>query len=258
MRTVTLAFVVLITAIGGIASAQQTEAPRDAQRMLATDVTSYSVRATNLLQAAAQISSDFGLPIGVEWSGDPASKKEIVREWHNTTLAQIVQDVATFDVEYQLEFSNGVVHLRKVSLADSPRNPLNIRISTFSTQDVYTRDAASQLSKQVSLLMFPREQEPRDACGGSSSAGAGEVRHSLSMKDAAVRGILDALLTRSDFAMWVVVFPDRQPETDYFQTESLWGNMTDPRHPDLNFVAQYLDPVSGTYRGDWKIGLRKP
>lgn len=49
----------------GVAAAQQTNAPRDADQILSTNVTHYRVRAMNLLQATAQIASDFDLPMGV-------------------------------------------------------------------------------------------------------------------------------------------------------------------------------------------------
>ena len=257
MRTVTLVFSMISYATTGAAFAQGPIAPRDAQQVLPTKVASYSVRAKNLLQAVAQVSSDFNLPIGVEWAGDRATAKEIVREWHNTTVDQILRDVASFDVEYQLELSNGVVHVRKFGITDNSRNPLNITIPSFKTEGIYTGDAAFQLSKQASLLMFPRQEAQRSACGGSSSAGSGEKRLSLAMTDTTVRDILDALLTRSEFAMWVVVFPNQQPDTGYLKTESLWGNKTDPQQPDLSFVARYLDPLTGRHRGDWEIRLRK-
>lgn len=257
MRTISRIFSILTIAFIGVATGQQSIRQRDAQRVLPVTVPRYSVKATNVLEAAAQVASDFNLPIGIEWGGDIRAKKEVSHEWQNTTVEQILRDIASFDVEYQLEFSNGVAHLTKIGLTDSPRNPLNIRMPSFTTEDTYPREAAFKLSDQVGFVMFPRQKENRSACGGSYAAGAGERRLSISMTDSSARGILDALLTRSELAMWVVVFPDQQPETGYLKTESLWGNKTDIQHPDLTLVARYVDPVTGSYRSDWEIGLRK-
>jgi hypothetical protein len=258
MPTVSRLCLALCIALAGAATAQTAKSPRDAQRILSTKVPNYFIKAENLLQAAGQISSDFNLPLGIEWLGDRAAEKEINHEWHDSTVEQILRDVAAFDIEYQLEYSNGVAHFRNVDLTDSPRNPLNIRVPLFTSENSYTRDAVAQLSKQLSFLMYPRQEEQRLACGGSSATGAGELRTTLSVTGSTARDILDALLTRSDFAMWVVVFSRQQPNTGYLKTESLWGNKTDSFYPDLSLVNRYDDPATGTYRGDWKIGLRKP
>jgi len=77
------------------------------------------------------------------------------------------------------------------------------------------------------------------------------------MMNASVREILDALLVRSRSAMWVVIFPTEQPETGFLKTRSPWGNGDDSEQPDWGFAAKYYDPVTGNYRGDWKIGLQR-
>ena len=106
MRTVGL--IVLVSSISLAATGQRTIPRADARRVLSTSVPHYSIKAINLLQAAAQIASDFKLPIGMEWQGDPDAKKEIVYHWQDTTVERILYDVATFDVQYQVEISNGV------------------------------------------------------------------------------------------------------------------------------------------------------
>jgi hypothetical protein len=60
-----------VTALAGAAT------PRgDVQQLLSTTVPHYTIKATNLLEAVGQIASDFDLPMGVEWQGDPTAAKD--------------------------------------------------------------------------------------------------------------------------------------------------------------------------------------
>jgi hypothetical protein len=249
--------ILAVTILAGIASGQQVAPRRDIQQILSTKVPHYVVKATNLLQAAALIASDFDLPMGVEWHGEPSVTKEITREWDNATVERILYDTASFDVEYQVQVSNGVVHLRKPGLADSPRNPLSIKVPSFSVANVYTGQAAFKLRDEVNLIMLPRQKHAAYACAGSYGAGADETLTTLAVRDVSVREILDTLLTSSHSVMWLVVFRDEQPGTGFLKTQSISRNTTDLAQPDWDFLAHYSDPVTGSYRGDWKIGLRR-
>lgn len=245
----------ILVGLASVAAAQQSVPRRDIQEILSTNVPHYTVKATNLLQAMAEIGSDFDLPIGAEWQGDPTVKKEIHREWNNVTVERILYDTASFDVEYQIQLSNGVVHLRKAELADSPRNPLNIRVHLFSVIDEYSRKAAFELRDQVSLIVVPRQKDAASACAGSYGVSSDETRITISMRDAPVRDILDALLVGSHSMLWLVTFRSEQPPMGFFKTKSIWRNTTELQQPDWDFLARYSDPISGSYRGDWERGI---
>lgn len=251
MKTLILA----LTALVGVAVGQAGPGRRDLQEILLTKVPHYSIGAANLLEAAGKIASDFDLPIGVEWQGDPSAPNKISREWSDATVEGIVYDTVSFDIAYQVEISNGVVHIRKAGLADSPRNPLNITLSSFSLTNEYSRRAAFKLRDQVNLVLFPRPQERATACAGSYGVSADETRVTLSLKDALVRKILDTLLVRSRSAMWLVIFRTNQSESGFLKTKSILRNATDLQEPDWDFLSRYDDPATGQFRGDWKLGL---
>lgn len=106
-----------------VATAQQNQPHRALKQILSYNVAHYAVHAANLLQAVAQLGSDFDVPLGVEWQGNPRIAREIVHQWNNVTVERILLDMAGFDVEYQVEISNDVVHIRKAALASDSRNP---------------------------------------------------------------------------------------------------------------------------------------
>lgn len=248
----------LLTLFASVVEAQQVAQRPDIHQVLSTKVPHYAVKAENLLQAAAQIASDFDLPMGDEWQGDPAAAKEITREWDNTTVERILYDTAMSDIEYQIEVSDGVVHLRKTSVADSRRNPLSIKVPSFSVTNIYTGQAGFALQDQVNTLMFPREKQSAHGCAGSYGAGPDEALVTLSMTDASVRQILDALLTSSRSVMWLVIFRNEQSSAGFLKTQSLEHSSVYSEGPQWSFLAHYVDPATGKYRGDWKIGLKRP
>jgi hypothetical protein len=245
---------VVVLALANCAIGQQAMRP-DLHQILATKVPSYSIKATNLLEAAARIASDFNLPIAVEWVGAPGAEKPITYQWQNTTVEQIVYDLATFDVDYQVDASSGVIHLWNPATASSQRNPLNIRIPEFSVTDTYAGVARFVLQDQINGIMFPRPEEKQSARAGSYGAGAGDRLVTLAMKDTTGREILDALLVKSRFAMWLVVFPEQQQATGYLVTKPPWRQTM--RQPDVDFLTRYYDPASGQSRVDWEAGLGK-
>jgi hypothetical protein len=251
----TAALIVVVSSIALAATGQRTVPRRDVRRVLSTGVPHYSIKATNLLQAAAQIASDFNLPIGMEWQGDPDAKKEIVYHWQDTTVERILYDVATFDVQYQVEVSNGVVHLREVTSVDSARNPLNVAVPEFSVSNVHVGQARFKLQELVNGIILPPQKNNGSASGGSYGAGAGDTLISLSMKNATMREILDALLIRSGFVMWLVVFGHQQPDSGYWKTTPPWRKTWDDQQPDIDFVTRYHDSTTNQFRGDWKAGV---
>ena len=81
MRRVVLIFWVASLLMVEASVGQRAEPQRDLRQKLSTNVPHYAIRATNLLAAAARIASDFNLPVGIEWQGDPGAKNEIIDDW---------------------------------------------------------------------------------------------------------------------------------------------------------------------------------
>lgn len=245
----------VLTLFASMAAAQQPAARRDVQQILSTRVSRYSLKAANLLQAVGEIASDFDLPMGIEWQGDPSSGQEINRVWTDATVERILSDVAASDVEYRLQVSNNVVHLRNGVLTEASANPLNIRVPSFSAANEYSRMAALKLKEQVNLMLSQRPQQGAAAYAGSYGAGADETLVTISMTDTSVRDILDAILVRSHSAMWLVTFPTGTPASasGLLRTKSILRNQSPSAELDWDFLSRYTDPATGRYRGDWKI-----
>src|SRR5437762_237990 len=84
------------------------------ERALATQIPKYKLTAMNLLEAIAHVSSDFNLPIGMEWNDSPTGGRRISRQWTYRTVQDIVADIVASDPHYEIQVSNGVMHVRPV------------------------------------------------------------------------------------------------------------------------------------------------
>lgn len=245
----------LLVVTVNIATAQSTSPRTNVQQILSTTIPHYRVNALNLLEAAGQIASDFNLPLGIEWQGNPQAKQKIVMEWSNSTVEQILYDTARFDINYQVQITNGVVHIWATNVASHSRNPLNILVPDFSVTGEYSRQAALQLRDKVNSLMIPGGKTQAAACTGSRAVSSDEKLVTLSMKNVKAWQILDAILDKSRSAMWLAVFQDQQPTTGFLKTASPWRKTADLQKLDLDFLPRFHDPATGAYRGDWEIGL---
>lgn len=123
---------------------------------------------------------------------------------------------------------------------------------------MYAGQAVFKVRDQANLDILPRKTGVLSACAGSYGVGAGETKISVTLPDASVREILDAILPASRSMMWLVVFSSQQPEKGYLKTKSPLRNTTDFEQPDIDLVSRYHDPTTGRYRSDWKIGIMRP
>ena len=219
---------------------------------LQTVLPRYELKATNLLEALAQISSQFDIPVGVEWRNQPNSERVVSGEWSDITLESLIKDAVAQDPEYELDISNNVLHIRPRGFGQSPSDFLNIKLQSFRAQNEYTLEIAFRLRDQLNAMLAPRSAKPGGpACSGSQGIGANEESTSLNVKDASVRDILDEVLYKSGYSMWLVTFDPKSTYGGYTGTDSLWRKTTSSDQPNWDFVARYFDPTQMKYRGDW-------
>ena len=244
--------IVSVTLILLVSCSPQARAQRPGlTHVLAAPVTTFHIRATNLLQAAAQISSRFDVPIGIAWRGDVNAGRRISKDWSDTTVANLLRDVVAEDPEYELDISNGVVHIQPTALENGSLDFLNIKLPSFTATD-YTHVVGLQLRDQLNRILIPRPAEPKaQTCGGSLGIGAQEVHTTIALVNASVRQVLDALLLNSRYQMWLVIFNPNTTYNGYFGTASIFRKTSDWDQPNWDFLSRYFDPIERRERRDW-------
>jgi hypothetical protein len=166
-------------------------------------------------------------------------------------LRDVLREIVAEDPEYELEISNTVLHIRPRGFGQSSSDFLNIKIQSFSATNEYTEEIGFRLRDELNAMLLPSAKRVKPACSGSEGIGANETITSLILNDASVRQILDELLSKSDYSMWLVIFDPKSSYNGYAGTASLWRKTSSLDQPNWDFVGRYFDPVQMKYRGDW-------
>jgi len=188
-------------------------ADRGLQDRLAAPSASYSIDAAGSLDALLRVAGDFKLPMGIEWIKVATGDGRLSRSWQGTTPSAILQDVVKAYPGYELENSNGVVHVYPAAMRGDLGDILNVRIRSFEVQGRLVNSAAAQLARQVQPIMVP--PDPNVPRGSSFSIGSGgdDQRVTLALQDVTVRDVLDKLCLSSNRNVWIVAYPPAPTKT---------------------------------------------
>ncbi|MGA3099341.1 MAG: hypothetical protein ABSF25_23025 [Bryobacteraceae bacterium] len=183
------------------------------QEKLAAPSASYSINATGSLDAFLSVAGDFKLPMGIEWIKVTAGDVPLSRSWQGATPSAILQDVVKAYPGYELEISNGVVHVYPAAMRGDRGDILNVRIGSFEVQDEYLNFAAYLLARKVQPIMVPPDPNAKGGRGFSIASGVGEQRVTLALQNVTVREVLDKLCLSSNRNVWIVAYPAAPTKT---------------------------------------------
>lgn len=245
-------FPALVIALSCVCSAQSPAT--EVERGLQVRVESYSISASNLLEALAKVSDDFQLPMGIEWEGASRRDSAVSSRYVHATALQILQDLVGTSADYVLTQENGVVHVASKPVRDDPRNFLNSKIPQFDLSSEYVRHASNRLQEiVVQMTNHLPEGEGVNGCAGSFGVGAGDRVASFGIRNGTVRDILDRFLTSSGMGIWLVNFPDTNASASgFFRTVSVFNpDQAEDNLPTWDFLLPGYDPVRGGFGIGW-------
>lgn len=193
----------------------------DLSAKLNKPVSNYNLGTVNFVSALIHVSKDFQIPMGVVWVNSPAERAEMPFVWKQTTVLQIIQDLAKNYPHYQVSVDNGIVHVSPVGIIPDKQNFLTLPIKKFRA----TNDLAEVASWRLHNVVAPRHY------AGFSMAANTDPKISLDVEDSTVQGALDALALASSRKIWLVTFADDTSLTPkgLRRTMSAW---TDKPGPD--------------------------
>jgi hypothetical protein len=198
-----------------------TPAPDDLTIKLSRHVTNYNLGVFNFLEALIRVSNDFQIPMGIVWVSTSAARAGLPFAWKEATVREIIEAIAKTQPGYQVEVTNGVVHISPPALIADRENFLTLKIPEFKISNQYTEVVISKLHDFIA--------PPRTS--GFSIGAMIEPKITLELKNSTVEDILDALDVASTRKIWVVTFADDTGLTPsgFRRTRSLW---TDAPIPD--------------------------
>ena len=194
---------------------------RALEATLASTVGEYSVSAADPLNALLKVASDFQLPMGIEWIKDATGP--VNRSWKQTTVSNVLSDIAAFGGRYLIDTSDGVVHIAPAAWKGTGSDILDLRLDSFEVSDQYVRFAVDDdLHTRVRLLMEPETASLGYI--GSIITGYGDRRVTVKLMNPTVRDVLDALCLAADLKVWLVGYTSSPTKSSagYSRTASLW------------------------------------
>jgi hypothetical protein len=192
---------------------------------LTAHVGDYDLGKCTFVEALIRVSNSFEIPMGIEWVDSGAGRAEYQFSWKDATVREVIESIASTLPGYQVNVSNGVVHVFASGLIPTEQDFINIRIGSFSAHQEFFELAIFKLHD---LLAPPRGNRQ------ISIAGPGDSKVNLELNNATVEEIFDALALGSNRKIWVVGFEEDSslttlPPKGMRRTTSLW---TDNRVPD--------------------------
>jgi len=194
------------------------------QGTLDAQVDSYTLSQPDLARALIAVSSQFKIPMGIEWI-EPKSPEPVNLTWEHTTVRAIVESVVRAQRGYELDVGDAMIHVFYSGARADTSNYLNIEIPEFNLEDTYVGLARLRLEQIVRARVTPPPSPGTPvSVGGSVALDPHDKRRDFHLEDANVREVLDRLTLAGDYKVWVATFP-RGPAltpTGFRPTLSLW------------------------------------
>ena len=236
-----------------------TEAPMQGERLqkrLEAKVEEYTLSEDSFLQALTRVASEFEIPMGIEWVRSPGTIRKIQISWHDGTVHEILQSLVKSQPGYELQITNGVVHVFPRSARADRRSFLNLPIDKFQVENDYVQFASRRLQQRLrGVVTPPLAVKPGMGEAGSLATGMGDRRVTFKLGNVTVRDVLDKLSLAADFKIWVVTYPEKTAltATGFYRPLSLFTNaVSDDYQPVWHLLRWGYDPVLKDFRPDWK------
>jgi len=226
-------------------SAGSARASDDLRAKLALPVQNYVLNADNFLVAVTHLADEFRIPVGISWVDGPAAETKVHLFWKNSTLQGVLEDLLTTQKDYELQVSDDVVHVRYRGIRSS-QDFLQLPVNKFEVRGQVLQTAQQQLRELVKSSVAPRHDAPKGGVISSSITNVGEPTFNLSLHNATVEKILDALTKVSTKKIWVVTYVDGSipTSTGFRRTLTLWSSspIPDDDQPVWNLFS-WSEPI---------------
>lgn len=209
-------------------------------------IKTYSVRAENFVQALAAVATKFQIPMGVQWTEDRDTKREVSRSWKNASPEQIIKSLVNSHSGYGFDVSDGVVHIFPKWAKSSREDFVNLKVQSFVVLDQAPETATKALRDLVKLTVSPPAPRAKRPAGSvySQAGDVGERNVSIALRKATVRDALDRIALASDRKIWVVTFTHEPlTPTRFRRTRTLWIKSIAVKEQPVWDSLRWGDPV---------------
>ena len=158
--------------------------------------------------ALIEVAQHYKLPMGIEWIYAPNQARPTLLIEAQPTVRGMIDMILRQTPGYVFEIKNGVISISNYSIAENPRNFLNLRIGEYNASKVNVFGAESLLR-----IAIARRLHPERYLGGTNGGyGYGVPRQdgldvnsiSFSGTNLTVRDVLNAIVRENGNSLWIV------------------------------------------------------
>lgn|SRR5208282_387502 len=204
----------------------------DLPAQLHATVRSYRLQKINFVEALVQVSSDFHVPMGIEWIPTPSSRAEVNLSWKDTTVAGVLAALVGAQPGYGMRVMADVVRIAPDRFLPDSQNPLKVALGPFSVKNVSAERASRELHSRVKFKLAAPSGAGKvsGGTGGSGASNLGDPRISVQLENTTLEEALDALVLASARKIWIVTFSEDPGLTQrgFRRTLTLWNDFPIP------------------------------
>jgi len=194
-----IGFVLSAVLPNGAPNAPQASQP---PTILSKPVAAFSVRGVCLIDSLLTLGQQEQIPLGIEYVSREALEKPIGKEFHNTTVGEIVQALLGGGKGYTWRVRDGVLNISHKSVATGKGNLLDRVLPEFEISKCPIRTASAALYFALYRNLHP---EVTGYAGDFDPGNPDNVGGPLALRNAPVRHILNLLVSAGDKkSAWVV------------------------------------------------------
>jgi len=225
------------------------------QARLQAKVDEYAISEETFLQALLRLAAQFEIPLGVEWVRPSKPDGEIDLVFTGETVREILCSVVRSQPGYTFRVEGSIVHVFPEGALVDRGSFLNLSIRKFELENEFGAYASHKLHNIVQTIVSPPDWPPGSGVAGSIASGEEDRRISLTLENATVRDILDAIASATHMNVWVVAYPEKTTLTPkgFYRTLSVGGEIVpDDYQPVWVLFRWGYDPIRKEFRSDWR------
>jgi hypothetical protein len=200
--------------------------------ILTEQVVTFDSTKTRMADQLMEVASALEIPMGIEeiCNQPQATASEV--HLKGITVGELLRNIVGQNPEYGLEITPTAVHVFAHSIANDPRNYLNIKLPHYQAKDLDLLGLSWILRLNIKMFLYPERYANGWGGGyGGYRAPGWDVPYSFDVYNASVRDILNSLVARTGNAIWIsCIDPSRMMDNGkYFAQRSFVSQKPEPK-----------------------------
>lgn len=214
-----------------------------AKSNLDIQIDEFSSNQTSSLDQLIELGKQFHIPLGIEWHYRVDERPAPPIHLRGVTLHQALARILSPQADYNIENTQGVVHIYDKSLVNDPANFLNLRLPEFTLIDENLYGFTFLLRISLKQLLHPTP-----GYGGGYGYGPGRadgfdaLKVTIKRKNVSAREVLNEAIEKQGNALWIVTLhtEKKMPGALYYGQGD--GDLrTQPTTEDFHWELRALD-----------------